>query len=183
MSHQPYETWIFSEDPISLDQRDQLQNHMKQCEQCQNLYNAISHVDTLFISSTVIKPAQGFTQRWYGRLEQKRQQALHRRLWLIPAGLLGTAGIIFSILLLLNIQGFNWLYGFGQLIANLSLLAARTRQILTVLNSSTQSLRLFAPLLIIIGLSIFCGILAVLAAWLNAIIHLYFPVQQGVTKS
>ncbi len=183
MSHQPYETWIFSEDPLSLDQQDQLQGHIKQCKQCQNFYNAINHVDTLFADSTLIKPAQGFTQRWHGRLEQQRQQAFQKRMWLVSAGFLGTAGIIAGILLLLNIQGFNWLYLFGQVIANLSLMAARIRQILTVLNSLTQSLRWFAPLFIIIGLSIVCGIIAVLAVWFSAIIHLYFPVQQGVTKS
>lgn len=183
MSHQPYETWIFSENTLSLDQQDQLQVHIKQCEQCQNFYYAISQVDTLFTASKLNNPAPGFTQRWHDRLVQQRQQALQKRLWLIPAGLLGSAGIIVSILLLLNVQGYNWLYGFGQLVANLSLFAARTRQIFSVLNSFTQSFRLVAPLLIIIGLSMLCGIIAVLAAWFSAIIHLYFPNHQGAIKS
>lgn len=68
MSHQPFETWLLSEEPLETEQVVALQAHLESCEACRNLSTGWAEVRDLFVHSKPIGPAPGFSARWQARL-------------------------------------------------------------------------------------------------------------------
>lgn len=89
MGHQPFDTWIYERDELSLDQESQLTAHLAGCERCQSKAAALAQVDLMFETEPMMAPAAGFTQRWKRRLERRQ-----RRQGRLQAG--GITGLIFS---------------------------------------------------------------------------------------
>ncbi len=86
MNHQPFEQWLFSEEPLSPDQSRALQAHLETCESCRQLSAAWSGVQTLFEEVTPIEPSPGFTIRWRARqkaqLRQERYKKERQQSWI-----------------------------------------------------------------------------------------------------
>jgi len=70
MKHQQYETWILLGTELDLEQHRELQVHLKQCSQCQSLYQATHQIAHLFKTNPVPGPSPGFSARWMTRIEK-----------------------------------------------------------------------------------------------------------------
>jgi hypothetical protein len=79
MSHQPFETWLLSEEPLDTDQAEALQAHLSGCKVCQQLAGNWSEVHRFFRTVAPLQPAAGFTARWHARLTADRLQERIRR--------------------------------------------------------------------------------------------------------
>jgi hypothetical protein len=102
MSHQPFETWLLSEEPLSPEQAGSLRDHLRVCQSCRQLSTAWSEVQHLFSQVPAVEPAGGFTARWQARLaasqlvEQRKRQ--RRQSWWALLASLGIAVLLFSLL-------------------------------------------------------------------------------------
>ncbi|HZD55798.1 MAG TPA: zf-HC2 domain-containing protein [Anaerolineales bacterium] len=87
MNHQLFEDWLFSEDPLSPDQVQALEDHLKTCDSCRQLSVAWSEVETLFVSAPPAMPAAGFTARWKAhwrfQLADKNHKRQQKQTWAI----------------------------------------------------------------------------------------------------
>ena len=70
MKHQQYKTWILLDTELDQNQHRELQVHLKQCSQCQSLYQATHQIAHLFKTSPVPEPSPGFSTRWMTRIEK-----------------------------------------------------------------------------------------------------------------
>jgi len=70
MKHQQYVTWILLGTELDLEQHHELQVHLKQCSQCQSLYQATHQIAHLFKTNPVPEPSPGFSARWMTRIEK-----------------------------------------------------------------------------------------------------------------
>jgi anti-sigma factor RsiW len=177
MSHQPYETFLFTDEPLTLEQRQSLDSHLMECARCRALAGALLSVNQALATNPAPAPAPGFTQRWYARLSEHRHERQQRNLWLLTLGLFALAGLILLILGLLHLLHFNWAYGFSQFIANFSLFAARLRHISSIMRSLTESLPLILPMMILFGIGTVLAASALTVTWFSSLIRLYSPID------
>ncbi len=120
MSHQPYETWLLSEEDLDEEQQKALRTHLEGCQQCIQLSHSWSQVQSLINSSSEPEPTPGFSRRWENRLAIRRQQQQQRKMWFLTLGLFGIASIIFLGLAAINIFGPSFSYQFSQTFASLA---------------------------------------------------------------
>jgi hypothetical protein len=132
MSHQPFETWLLSEEPLETDQAAALQAHLEICESCRSLSVGWAEVRNLFVHSTQVGPALGFTARWQSRLsaqQSSNRYTIDQEQSILFIGI--TAGIALMLLaaiLAAGISVFNsptqllitGLYSLGNLINSLN---------------------------------------------------------------
>jgi len=180
MSHQPFEEWLFSDEPIESQQEQSLQDHLNQCEACQALSTALDKVNEIFISSTPPEPTDGFTQRWFERLAIAREQHQIRRTWTIIFSLLGAATIITIVITLLNLNTLNWAYQLSQFIASFSLFAGKINQVWRFILSIFDAFPLIIPIIIILGIGLVSLISVLLITWISSLIKIYKPIEEGV---
>jgi len=97
-NHQPFETWIFSEETLSASEAQALQAHLQHCEDCRQLSNAWQEVETQFRLAPPLKPAPGFTQRWQVRLAADQRRAQRWQTLSILLFSVGGAMLLFVLL-------------------------------------------------------------------------------------
>jgi predicted anti-sigma-YlaC factor YlaD len=141
MNHKPFEILLFSDEPLSSEQVNVLQAHLKECEHCRLLSSAWSEMKHLFRTESIVKPAEGFTHRWQSRLAVdvlREQQRKHRRQsWWIFALDTGIAVVLFMLLAaqILNAYGtptnllltgvyritayFSYVYAIGEVLTTI----------------------------------------------------------------
>lgn len=68
MSHQPYESWLLSEEPLKPDQVQVLHDHLESCASCRQLSIAWQEVRGMLQDAPLEKPVVGFTARWQARI-------------------------------------------------------------------------------------------------------------------
>jgi len=129
--------WLDNE--LSRPEILELQRHLQQCPLCQQTYQAMKEVDTVFRQAavTMAKPSAGFTARFEKRLT--RHRASRRHLWL---------GIIILLLGTLFFAGISAVAGGVTLIsAGSSLLDISIVYYgIALLGSTVSEVRLFATL-------------------------------------
>jgi len=179
MSHQLFEAWILSEEQLDPQQQQALDMHLKECKQCRALSSALNEVAVQFNSTPAPLPTAGFTTRWQNRLSIYRQQREQRKMWFLTLGLFAIAGLIFSVLILLNLNNTNWFYEIGQFIASFSLMAARVQRFLNGITSLYTAFPILIPIVVIFGIGTLSAITALTVAWFSTMIKLYAPVQEG----
>lgn len=82
MKHKPFDTWILLSEPLSPNQSQSLDEHLKDCQHCRQLQQALMGAEKLFQSAFDAEPMPGFSQRWQARLEEDRQaEQLRRHRW------------------------------------------------------------------------------------------------------
>lgn len=97
MNHQPFNSWIYDED-LSLEQEGALRQHVDSCSACQMEQIAWETVQQAMLSSKMVAPSVGFTQRWQDQLaarQIKEQKQQIRRFFLFT--LLLSATIILAM--------------------------------------------------------------------------------------
>ena len=92
MKHQPYESWIFAQEDLELDQAKELQVHLKLCDRCAQLAEALNSVETRFSSQELVSPADGFSSRWRERLDQRKRNSFRLQTSVLFGGLSIGAG-------------------------------------------------------------------------------------------
>jgi predicted anti-sigma-YlaC factor YlaD len=105
MDHQPFENWLLSEEPISPENANVLQDHLDTCKHCQELHIAWSGVMEMFQEVPDIGPEPGFIIRWQNRLETERQVEMAvRHRWQSIIMLILIGNVIVSLVVLLGTQ-------------------------------------------------------------------------------
>lgn len=99
MNHQPFEDWLFSEEPLAPQAAADLQAHLETCADCRRLANAWQSVNAELRQAPQVEPAAGFTSRWQDRLEADRQR-LHRRQGFFALGYFVAGAVILTASLL-----------------------------------------------------------------------------------
>jgi hypothetical protein len=74
MDHRLFEDWLLKEEPLTPQQKRELDAHLQTCRSC----TALAEVDLAFRSVRQAEPAAGFVSRFQSHLSE-RKQALHRR--------------------------------------------------------------------------------------------------------
>ena len=180
MSHQPFETWLFSDEELTPQQDQSLGSHLQECEDCRKLSDALCQVTDVITSSKDPVPAPGFARRWQQKLTIHRHQRQQRRMWLMTIGLFSIAGIILTALLIFNHQNTNWVFELSQFVANFSLAAARINQVWSILRSLSGALPILIPVVIVLGFGLLSAMTVMIITWFRSLIRLYKPIEEGV---
>ncbi|HEY5729360.1 MAG TPA: hypothetical protein VIS72_04875 [Anaerolineales bacterium] len=77
MKHQPFEEWLLNETPMTLEQKRELDMHVRSCTYC----SALVETGMVLRSVKVISPAEGFTTRFQARLAERKLADHRRRIW------------------------------------------------------------------------------------------------------
>lgn len=183
MSHQPYETFLLSSEALDNNQRQQLDAHLSECEQCSALACALASLDETFSHSTMPMPAPGFTQRWQTHLAEYRQKRQVRNLWLMTFGLFTLTSLIVFTIALLNLIHINWAYQLSQWIARASLFAAQVRQCFTLFTTLSNTVPGTVPVVIIVfAIGVLFSIFILSLTWFGTMIRLYSPITERGNK-
>ena len=103
MNHQPYEDWLFSDEPLLPEQTRDLQSHLRMCDSCRQLSESWVDIQNLFQITPQIEPQAGFSSRWINRLAEREKQAKQRQSWIM---LIITGGVATFILFLMGVNLF-----------------------------------------------------------------------------
>ncbi len=95
MNHQPFRDWLLSEEDLSAEQNQSLQEHLSGCESCCQIKLSWKELDVLFQKTTQVGPTQGFTHRWQSHLVEYHSAQQRRRSWLT----IGATALITIVLL------------------------------------------------------------------------------------
>lgn len=77
MDHQPFETWLLADEPLTPQQKRELQAHMKTCRACA----ALAEVNVALKSVRMAAPTEGFTDRFQVRLATRKAAQRRRNFW------------------------------------------------------------------------------------------------------
>ena len=177
MNHQPFETWIFTDDPLQSEDQKRLTEHLQACEECRHLSLAMDGVHQTFSSAPTPAPAPGFARRWQERLVVHQKQRQQKRMWILTLGMFGLASLLSLVLMLLHLGQVNWFYEISLFIANFSRAAARVNQVWLVFQSINNALPILAPIMIVFGVGSLSAALALIVTWCSSMVQLYQPVD------
>lgn len=94
MNHQPFETWLLEETPLTPSQKRELQEHLQVCVSCA----ALAETGALLRDRRMVAAPAGFAVRFQERLAARRARQRQRRLWGLL--LLAVSGVLLSMWLL-----------------------------------------------------------------------------------
>ena len=77
MDHQPFETWLLADEPLTSQQVRELQSHVKNCASCAR----IMEVNLALKSARMAAPAAGFGDRFQIRLAERKVALRRRNFW------------------------------------------------------------------------------------------------------
>jgi hypothetical protein len=77
MNHQPFESWLLDDKPVTSRQKLELDAHLRICSYC----NALAETGQALRSVKKVSPAAGFAVRFQARLARQREVERRRRLW------------------------------------------------------------------------------------------------------
>jgi hypothetical protein len=114
MNHQHFRDWLLSEEKLSADQIQQMQEHLQSCESCSQTEVAWLEVESAFRKVSRVQPAPGFTNRWQTHLAEYKVHKQKRTGW-VTIGFIVV--IIISLLGLLITQLWSLLQAPGPYLA------------------------------------------------------------------
>jgi hypothetical protein len=94
MKHQPFEEWLLNDMPMTLEQKRELDLHVRSCEYCA----ALVETGMVLRSVKTVAPAEGFTARFQARLAERKLIDRRRKFWGVLIFLAG--GLTFMLWLL-----------------------------------------------------------------------------------
>ncbi len=94
MKHQQYENWILMDEELGQEQQRNLHGHLKQCSQCQALYQASHQITHLLKTAPEPAPTVGFSTRWLEQID-KVEKRKNRLILFIALGVISLATLIF----------------------------------------------------------------------------------------
>ena len=75
MNHRPFEDWLLQDQPLTPEQKHELQSHLRVCTSC----TAIAESNLALHSTQKVAPAAGFAERFQARLIQRRREQRWRQ--------------------------------------------------------------------------------------------------------
>jgi len=181
MSHQPFETWLLSDEPLDDEQRHKLDAHLAECEICRVMADSLKQMELTIAQHPTPLPKPGFTNRWHTRLAINRQVRQQRRMVYLTFGLLGLSGLIITIMLLLNIGNVNWIFEISKTFAGFSVFVSKLNHFFTAIKSVIRVLPIVVPVFIILGFGILSLSAALIVTWFSSLIRLYKSPKEGVS--
>ncbi len=121
MKHQQFENWILMDIQLNQEQQRELHGHLKQCSQCQALYQASHQLTHLFKTAPVPVPAAGFSARWMEQID-KAEKRKNRLILFITLGVISLATLI--LLSTVGLELRSVVGGFPQMMLELVTLIA-----------------------------------------------------------
>jgi hypothetical protein len=149
MGHQPYESWLISEEPLLPEDEQKLHEHITTCDDCRQLSYSWAEVQDLFRESQLATPPPGFVDRWQARLvelqlfETERKQK--RISWIFFGVMAGAAAIL---------SGFMAIQFFSNVQAPVKLLIGGLTLIAGILNLASAMQIALIPFLNVILVSV-----------------------------
>jgi hypothetical protein len=104
MNHQYFKDWLLTEEPLTFEQTQKLEQHINECNSCQQLQTAWLDIHRLIKVIPDVDPVPGFTTRWEERVIQQRKQAQKRLTWIAFTSL---SGIALLVTVMLGFQVFE----------------------------------------------------------------------------
>jgi hypothetical protein len=162
--HQSFKNWITSEEPLAVEQSQELNAHLEACEECRQFDSAWHSIRRTMHAAEMVSPAIGFSARW-----QERQAAdrLFRRKRQTRRFLAISVSIAALLFILLSIQVIDMLrnpetVGMVVLMRILSILsyAQATQEFLVSLIASLAKLPVLVYVLLVGFVSMLCVIWA-----------------------
>ncbi|OGO10829.1 MAG: hypothetical protein A2Y53_00460 [Chloroflexi bacterium RBG_16_47_49] len=98
MNHQPFRDWLLSEEKLSADQIEVLQEHLQSCESCKQIEGAWSEVEAAFHEVPQKNPAPGFIIRWKANLADYQAREQKRRGWMTIGFTVLIVTVLFGLL-------------------------------------------------------------------------------------
>ena len=93
MSHSPYDSWLFSDEPLQAREAEELRHHLASCRHCRALQTAWGEARLDLMRLPAVAPSPGFSGRWEARLSFDRRRRARRQsiafLAVLGAGLAG----------------------------------------------------------------------------------------------
>jgi len=77
MKHQPFEEWLLNETSLTMEQKRELDLHVRSCAYC----SALMETGVALHSLKMVAPADGFTARFQARLAERKIANHRRRVW------------------------------------------------------------------------------------------------------
>lgn len=90
MSHRPFEDWLLADEPLTVEQKQELRNHLRTCIEC----TAIAEVNLALRKAHTAAPVPGFAHRWQARLAAERKRQRRRKVIGLAILSLGGAGLL-----------------------------------------------------------------------------------------
>jgi anti-sigma factor RsiW len=101
MNHLKYEEWLLSDEPLTAEQKLDLQGHLATCEACSRLAAAWNQVEVRLKAAPMLRPQPGFAARWQTHLVEARQKKHRRQNLMILLFSVGGAAALLTILAIL----------------------------------------------------------------------------------
>jgi len=79
MSHSPFDNWLFSDDPRTGQESEQLRQHLAGCDRCRALQGAWAEVRRDLAGVPEATPHPGFAGRWEARLALESRRRARRQ--------------------------------------------------------------------------------------------------------
>lgn len=90
MNHRPFEDWLLDDQPLTIEQKRELQAHLRNCSACA----AIAESNLALHSTHMVAPQAGFSERFQVRLVQRRQEQRWRQIIGTVILVLGGLGLL-----------------------------------------------------------------------------------------
>jgi len=179
MSHQPFESWLLTQDGLTQEQAANLQAHLVECEVCAALAVALGEVESKLRSAEPLRPAPGFTARWHARSERAAERRSARQVWLALALSIGLAVLLLALLVLgVMASPGDWAARGLRTVAGW---IADVRLAWSLVGAFLGSLP--EPVSLASGIGLGLGLMLVLvglaAAWFITVHRFAFPVHRG----
>jgi anti-sigma factor RsiW len=118
MNHKPAIDWLFAEDELSQTQSKVLQEHLAECDSCQDLAESYRQVVFALKRTEQVEPEAGFASRWQARLQASRAKAHRRQIMVTLAFVSGGILVLIGFLVFItwpwlrspNLLFWTWIY-------------------------------------------------------------------------
>jgi hypothetical protein len=90
MDHRPFEDWLMDIQPLNIEQKRELNAHLKGCSSC----TALAEVNLALKSVRLAEPDSGFVDRFQIRLAEKKKALRIRNIWGFVLLSLSVGGLI-----------------------------------------------------------------------------------------
>jgi hypothetical protein len=104
MNHQPFKSWLLSEEDLSAEEARSLQKHLAECEICSQLKLSLKDVERTLRSSPQVAPNPGFTHRWQVHLVDYEKRKQTRQGW-VSIGITAFVALVLVLIMAYQIWG------------------------------------------------------------------------------
>lgn len=95
MKHEPYLTWLLSDDPVPSENLQELNDHLQSCRDCRLIRDSWIDVEDFIRSVPSIDPEAGFVHRWHDYLALDRlEEQVFRHRWQSLITLIGIVNLL-----------------------------------------------------------------------------------------